>query len=70
MHFELMEESEVTISIYDTKGSIVAEPFISAKYNLGIHDLALPYQTLSKGVYALRVTIGTEIYKLKWVLIE
>ncbi len=70
LHFELMEESEVTISIYDTKGSIVAEPFISAKYNLGIHDLALPYQTLSKGVYALRVTIGTEVYKLKWILIE
>lgn len=70
LHFELMEESEVTISIYDAKGSIVAEPYISSKYNLGIHDLALPYQTLSKGVYALRVNIGTEVYKLKWVLVE
>lgn len=70
LHFELMEESEVTISIYDAKGSIVAEPYISSKYNLGIHDLALPYQTLSKGVYALRVNIGTEVYKLKWVVIE
>lgn len=70
LHFELMEESEVTISIYDAKGSIVAEPYISSKYNLGIHDLALPYQTLSKGVYALRVNIGTEVYKLKWVVVE
>jgi len=70
LHFELMEESEVTISIYDAKGSIVAEPYLSSKYNLGVHDISLPYQTLSKGVYALRVTIGTEIYKLKWVVIE
>ncbi|MCC6181149.1 MAG: T9SS type A sorting domain-containing protein [Bacteroidia bacterium] len=70
LHFNLMEEAEVSMSIFDTKGSLVSEPYKQIEFNLGSYDLILPYQQLNKGIYLIKLQINSEVYHLKWILIE
>ena len=67
LHFDIMEQAEITADIYDSKGALVYN-LINDIYFNGTYDIPLPAEILSSGTYLFRLKIGTLHYKLKWVL--
>lgn len=68
LHFEIMEETTVSISVYDMKGKIVCIPFTDKKHNLGPYNFDMTGCGLAANLYVVKVKIGEDTYYLKWIL--
>lgn len=68
LHFEIMNELTVSVSIYDMKGKYVCIPFSDKKYNLGVYDVDLSSCQLAAGMYVVKARIGEETFYVKWIL--
>lgn len=69
LHFSIMEESKITISIYDITGKLLFEMPESKQLNLGPQDIQLSIPDISNGTYVVRLFIGGDgSYNLKWVV--
>ncbi|MCW3076456.1 MAG: hypothetical protein JWO32_1065 [Bacteroidetes bacterium] len=67
-HFELMNELDININVYDLKGKLVCIPVKNKTFNLGVYDLELSTCGLAAGTYIVKAKIGEKSYSLKWVL--
>lgn len=68
LHFELMEEALIEANIFDMRGALVNVIIPSKYFNIGAYDIPLPTSLLAEGAYTIRLKIGEEQYKLKWLL--
>ncbi|HEY1039947.1 MAG TPA: T9SS type A sorting domain-containing protein, partial [Bacteroidia bacterium] len=68
LHFEIMEESKVSMEIYDPNGKIIYSQADEAVFNLGAYDLDLINVPVYNGIFIVKIKIGQETYNLKWVV--
>jgi len=68
LHFEIMEETFITAEVFDTRGALVYKLINTEKFYIGTYDISLPTILLAEGTYLIRLRIGENKYKLKWVL--
>ncbi|MCE3258377.1 MAG: hypothetical protein K0S12_18 [Bacteroidetes bacterium] len=68
VHFEIMNEKPVTISVFDMKGKLVCVPVQDETFNLGTQDVDLNVCSVSGGMYVVKVKIDEEIFFLKWLV--
>ncbi|MDP2387771.1 MAG: T9SS type A sorting domain-containing protein [Bacteroidota bacterium] len=70
LHFEIMEESEVSMEVSDLSGKIIFSSAEETTFNLGSYDLDLIGIPVYNGVFIVKIKIGQEKYYLKWVVGE
>ena len=68
LHFEIMEETFISAEIFDMRGALVHKLINTEKFYIGTYDISLPIILLAEGTYTIRLKIGENKYKLKWVL--
>jgi peptidoglycan/xylan/chitin deacetylase (PgdA/CDA1 family) len=68
LHLELMEESQVDISVFNMAGQAIYHQLEKEKYNLGVYDIPLSGLAAVRGLYIIRVIVGQDTYYLKWVV--
>jgi peptidoglycan/xylan/chitin deacetylase (PgdA/CDA1 family) len=68
LHFELMEEAQADISVFNMAGQQLYKQTDKKKYNLGTYDVSLAGLAAVRGLYIIRVTVGQDTYYLKWVV--
>lgn len=67
LHFEIMEETFITAEIFDMRGALANKLLNVQKFYIGTYDISLPTTLLAEGAYTIRLKIGENPYKLKWL---
>lgn len=67
LHFEIMEETFINAEIFDMRGALVNKLLNVQKFYIGTYDIGLPTTLLAEGAYTIRLKIGENPYKLKWL---
>jgi hypothetical protein len=67
--FELEQEAEVTVEVFDAQGRLVSRPILGERFPKGDTTRAWQPDQLTSGVYYLRAVLGqkAESKKLVWL---
>lgn len=70
LKINLVDDSNVTISIYDVRGLNVASIVENSEMTAGTHNLSFNVSDLSSGVYIIRMQVGTTIITKEFIKIQ
>lgn len=70
IEFSIMEESEITLSVYSLTGELVTDLIKSSNYNSGVYKVSFDASSLSSGMYIYKLDNGIQTISKKMTLIK